>query len=231
MNSSLSNIKACVFDAYGTLFKLDIPMDQVDQFCNGKGVELMAIWRRKQLEYTWLRSLMDSYIPFNEVTRAALVFAMESVGTQEEALFDLLLPIYEKANCFPEVELMLKQLKANGIRSAILSNGTERMLKTGAENASIDSLLDHIFSVDAVGIFKPSPLVYQMAVDQLQLQPKEILFLSSNQWDIAGATRFGLTTVWVNQYQQIPERLGENARFTLSKLSDLFSLLQVKTDQ
>jgi len=225
MNFSPEQIKACVFDAFGTLFNLQIPFEEVDQLTDGQGKTLMDIWRKKQLEYTWLHSLMQDYQPFSELTKKALAFAMESVKMEESALFDLLLPIYEQANCFPAVPSVLEQLQNSGIHTAILSNGTPKMLEAGAKNAGIDVFLDHIFSVDSVKVFKPDPGVYQLALDQLQLSKSELVFISSNQWDIAGAARFGLITVWLNQYEQVREPFDPGAAFTISHLAELPALL------
>ena len=212
------NIRACVFDAFGTLFNLDIPSEKIDQLTEGKGKELLAIWRRKQLEYTWLRGLMDNHVPFDQVTRHALTFAMESVGTESMELYDILMPIYKKAIAFPEIKPMLEHLQSAEIKTAILSNGSPDMLHAGTKNAGIDHLIDHIFSVESVGVFKPSPKVYQLALDGLSLKKEELLFFSSNQWDVAGATHFGLETVWVNKYNQVPEQLERQAKYVIRDL-------------
>ena len=191
--------KACVFDAFGTLFNLSIPLERIDQLAEGKGQALLDIWRRKQLEYTWLRSLMKRYISFDQVTEEALQFAMNSLKVTNTKLFDILMPIYRQANAFADVRLMLEFLKARSIPSAILSNGTLDMLKAGIVHAGVDGQIDHLLSVDAVKVFKPDPLVYQMAIDSFGCTPADILFFSSNPWDISGAGTFGLQTVWVNR--------------------------------
>jgi len=221
MLSLKNNIRACVFDAFGTLFNLDIPSEKIDELAHGKGGELLSIWRRKQLEYTWLRGLMNNHVSFDQVTRHALTFAMKSVGTEEVELYDILMPIYKKAITFPEVKPMLERLKAAGIEVAILSNGTPDMLLAGAKNAGINHLIDHIFSVERVGVFKPSPKVYQLALDGLSMKKEELLFFSSNQWDVAGATFFGLPTVWVNKYDQVPEQLQESPKYIISSLAEV----------
>ncbi len=218
-----NNIRACVFDAFGTLFNLDIPSEKIDQLAHGKGGELLSIWRRKQLEYTWLRGLMDNHVSFDQVTHDALTFAMKSVGTEAMELYDILMPIYEKAITFPEVKPMLIRLKTLGIKTAILSNGTPAMLQAGAKNAGIDHLVDHIFSVEEVGVFKPSPKVYQLALDGLSMKKEELLFFSSNQWDVGGATYFGLQTVWVNKYDQVPEQLQERPHYTVASLEEVMA--------
>ena len=213
--------KACLFDAFGTLFKLDVPADLIDKKVNGRGTELLAIWRRKQLEYTWLRSLMNNYIPFEKITEEALTFAMHEIGATDKSLYDILMPIYRKAAAFDDVRPALQELQRLGIRTAILSNGTPSMLGAGAENAGIASLLDAIISVDVIQVYKPSPRVYQLALDSLQLEAKEVLFFSSNQWDVAGAGQFGLPTVWVNRYAKTREILPPKATYRIKGLWEL----------
>ena len=137
-----------------------------------------------------------------------------------------MLPIYEKANCFPAVPSVLEQLQSKNIRTAILSNGTPKMLEAGAKNAGIDGFLDHLFSVASVEVFKPDPKVYQLALDQLHLSKTELLFISSNQWDIAGAARFGLMTVWLNQHGQVREPFDPGATIIIKQLAELPHLLQ-----
>ncbi|MEM9823588.1 MAG: haloacid dehalogenase type II [Bacteroidota bacterium] len=221
MNFPPGQIKACVFDAFGTLFNLQIPFEQVDALAEGKGKALMDIWRNKQLEYTWLHSLMQDYQSFDVLTKKALSFAMQSQGISNPQLYDLLLPIYERADCFPQVPGVLQELKDRGIQCAILSNGTPKMLEAGATNAGIHPLLDTIFSVAQVGVFKPDPKVYQMVLEAWQLSKTELLFISSNQWDIAGAAQFGWTTVWLNQYNQVKEPFEPGAQLTITQLREL----------
>ena len=155
----------------------------------------------------------------------ALTYAMKVVGTHNEELHELLLPIYENASCFTAVEPMLKELNKRQVTTAILSNGTPTMLEAGAKNAQIHHLLDHILSVDAVGVFKPDPSVYQYALDQLGVDKSELLFCSSNQWDVAGASAFGLNTVWINQYQEVAEPFEPGATFVINHLSAIDQLI------
>lgn len=213
--------KACIFDAFGTLFNLSIPTDLINQKANGKGAALLDIWRSKQLEYTWLRSLMGSYVPFEKVTEEALTFAMRSVGATDRNLYQILMPVYRKANAFKDVKPALQRLQLEGITTAILSNGTPSMLKAGAENAGITDWLDAIISVDTIQKYKPSPEVYQLALDTLDLEAEEVLFFSSNQWDIAGAGQFGLPTVWVDRYGKKEEVLPPKARYKIKGLGEI----------
>jgi len=162
-------IKACLFDAFGTLFTLSIPVEEIDALCKGKGEELLNIWRTKQLEYTWLRSLMDNYVPFDVITEEALTFAMRVLAIDQPKLYDILMPIYRSPNCFADVKPTLQALKAKGIQTGILSNGTLSMLQAGIANTDLTSIIDPIISVDPIRIFKPSPKVYAYAANQLEL--------------------------------------------------------------
>lgn len=212
---------AYIFDAFGTLFNLDIPTHQVDLLSNGKGQEILDIWRVKQLEYTWLRTLMQQYLPFNEVTKQALQFAMDTNGISNKQLPELLLPIYEKSNAYSDVVTTLQQLQSNNHITAILSNGTNKMLQSGTENAQISAHLDYIISVDDISIFKPDPRVYNYALNKLNRFEDEVTFISSNQWDIAGATAFGLPTIWLNRKGEIRQPILKESQPTISALSEL----------
>lgn len=213
--------KAYIFDAFGTLFNLDIPTTEIDELTAGKSTELLQIWRTKQLEYTWLRTLMDAYQPFDEVTKAALQFAMESVGVTDEKLPPLLLPIYEEATAFAEVEATLKRIKKNGNITAMLSNGTPQMLQNGAAHAQIATQLDLIISVDYIRKYKPHPAVYNYALNRLNRFEDEVVFVSSNQWDVAGANAFGLPTLWLNRKKAIREPLLAADQPTIFSLAEL----------
>lgn len=214
--------KACIFDAFGTLFNLEFPLTLINEKTGGKGDELLQIWRRKQLEYTWLRSMMDNYAPFSTVTKEALTYAMNRLGIKDQTLYDILLPIYHKATAFPEVKPCLQRLQQQGITTAILSNGTLEMLYAGTKNSEISDYLHAIISVDSIGFYKPMPEVYQFALDRLKVKAEDALFFSSNQWDIIGATHFGMQTVWVNKYGQAKEVLAPKAKFVIKSLDDVF---------
>lgn len=215
--------QAYIFDAFGTLFNLDVPTTEIDELTNGKGAEVLAIWRAKQLEYSWLRTLMQQYKPFSEVTKEALQFAMESVGVDSEKLPEILLPIYEKATAFPEVKSTLATLKKQDFVTAILSNGTPQMLNNGAEHAELTEYLDHIISVDDIHIFKPDPQVYNYALNKLNRFEDEVTFVSSNQWDVAGAAAFGLPTVWLNRKKEIRQPILAADQTTIFSLPELFA--------
>ena len=217
-------IKACLFDAFGTLFNLSIPVEEIDTLCKGKGEDLLNIWRTKQLEYTWLRSLMDSYVPFDVITEEALTFAMRVLAIDQPKLYDILMPIYRSPNCFADVKATLQALKAKGVQTGILSNGTPSMLQAGIANTGLTDVIDPIISVDPIRIFKPSPKVYAYAANQLELPVESFLFISSNRWDIAGAGQYGLQTVWLNRSNQATEVLSPAPTHTIRSMKMLEQL-------
>lgn len=217
----MNQTKVYVFDAFGTLFKVNIPSKKLDDYTSGKGKELLAIWRRKQLEYTWLRTLMDNWADFDEVTADALRYAVQSLGlTNYHELASLLMPIYRQPDCFDDVHIVLSDFKTQGIPTAILSNGTPEMLEAGIEKTALSSLVDHTFSASQVRQFKVAPVVYQMVLDELKIKASEVLFFSSNAWDVAGAKRFGFQTVWVNRKRQVFEELGMQADWEIGALTE-----------
>ena len=218
------SIKAFVFDAFGTLFNLTLPIEQIDALCKGKGQELLSIWRTKQLEYTWLRSLMGNYVNFDTITHEALTFAMRTIQIEEPKLYELLMPIYRQPNCFEDVIPVLKALQTKGIRTAILSNGTPSMLQAGVDKTGLTKIIDPIISVDVIGVFKPAPQVYAYAVEQMQLPIEDFYFVSSNRWDIAGAGQYGLQTIWLNRSQQPMEVLPPAPKHEIHSMFELVTL-------
>ena len=165
------------------------------------------MWRTKQLEYTWLRSLIQRYVDFWKVTQDALDYALDSQGIDDNSLREDLLSAYHELSCYTEVPETLGKIKQMGLGTAILSNGSPEMLKVCVFNSNLGKVMDSIISVDTIEIFKPSPKVYKLATDQLGCNPEEILFFSSNAWDVSGAATFGFKTVWVNRFAQASERL------------------------
>jgi len=205
--AALSGIKACVFDAYGTLFDFasaarrcrDVLGDDVDR--------LTALWRDKQLQYTWLRAAQGRHADFWQVTGDALDFALETLNIDKPALRDRLMTLYLTLDPFPEVASVLQALKADGLKVAILSNGSPQMLDAAVQGAKLAALIDAVLSVEEVGVYKPHPMVYQLAVDRLGVPAAAIAFQSSNAWDAHAASAFGMRVVWCNRYAQRPERL------------------------
>ena len=215
---ALKDVKHAVFDAYGTLFDVHSAAAQHQKKLGDKAQTVSTLWRTKQLEYTWLRSLMQRYVNFSQVTRDALDYALESHGIADESLRQDLLNAYQQLSCYPEVPETLQKLKQQGLGTAILSNGTFEMLEAGVRNSGLKELLDGVFSVETIRIFKPDPQVYQLAVDQLGCDPQEILFFSSNAWDVSGSATFGFQAVWVNRFGQAPERLPGNPVLEIKSL-------------
>ena len=220
-------IKACVFDAYGTLFNVHAAAAECRDMLEGKADQLSAIWRQKQLEYTWLRSLMGEYLDFWQVTQDGLDYAMAVVEIHDAHIREKLLGLYWELEAYPEVPHMLSQLKAAGLKTAILSNGSPDMLNGAVSSSGITELLDGIHSVAEVGIFKPDPRIYQLSVDHLDVSAGEICFMSSNAWDAAGAAHFGFQVVWINRFGQPPEKLPGTPKAELQDLSGLPDLLEI----
>jgi 2-haloacid dehalogenase len=222
----LAGIRACVFDAYGTLLDFNAAVAAESAALGDRGAELSALWRRKQLEYTWLRSLMRRHADFWQVTSEALDFGLEALGLQQDTgLRDRLLAAYRRLAPYPEVPAMLDALRRGGMRAAILSNGSPAMLEEGVAAAGIAGRLDHLLSVEEVGVFKPSPEVYHLATRRLGLAAHEIAFLSSNGWDVHGAASFGFRTLWVNRTGAPAERLPGAPVGVIPDLAELPRLL------
>ena len=221
---ALDDIGACVFDAYGTLFDVAAAAARCRDDLGDKAGPLAVLWRTKQLEYTWLRSLMDEYVDFWQVTGDGLDYAMATLGIGGD-LRPRLMDLYMRLDAYGEVKDVLGGLKAAGIKTAILSNGAPAMLEAAAKNAGIDDLLDDVVSVDSIGIYKPHPRVYQLAVDGLDVAAGRICFMSSNAWDVAGAANFGFRVVWVNRFGQQRERLPGAYEHEISTLAELPALL------
>lgn len=221
----LDGVKACVFDAYGTLFDFASAASRSPDVPDKTRAALTALWRDKQLQYTWLRTLQGRYADFHAVTADALEFALDSLGLATPGLSDKLMALYEALDPFPEVPSVLRELRRRGFRSAILSNGTPAMLETLVERAGLADAFDAILSVDAVGAFKTDPRVYSYALDQLGLPARRIAFLSSNGWDAFAASDFGMRVVWCNRYGQRRERLPGAPDFEVTTLADLPGLL------
>ncbi len=225
-NQKIANIRACVFDAYGTLFDVHSAVGKHRARLGDAADQLSAVWRTKQLEYTWLRSLMGRHADFWQVTREALDFAFEMHGVKDSELSADLMEAYLQLTCYSEVPAALAELKKRGFHIAILSNGTPAMLESAVKNSQLEETIPQIFSVETAGVFKPDPRVYQIAVDALGLKPEEIVFQSSNAWDAAGAAAFGLKVVWINRFGQSPERLPGKPRAEIKDLSELPELLE-----
>jgi 2-haloacid dehalogenase len=223
----LTGIRGCVFDAYGTLFDFASAASRCADALGDKAKALTPLWRDKQLQYTWLRAAQNRHADFWQVTGDALDFALETLGITDGsgALRQRLMDCYLTLDAFPEVPAMLRRLKAAGFATAILSNGTPAMVAAAVEHAGIGETLDHLLTVEEVGIFKPAPAVYQLAVDRLGVPKSAISFQSSNAWDIHAASAFGLRTVWCNRAGQKRERLPGAPEHEITTLAELPPLL------
>lgn len=213
-----------VFDAYGTLFDVHSVTRLADELWPGRGAQLSQLWRAKQLEYTWLRSLMQRYEDFGRVTEAALRYTCEALALPFDAdRHARLMAAYLRLDTFPEVNEALARLA--GIRLAILSNGSPAMLGPLVANAGLAGTLQDVLSVDAVRIFKPDPRVYQLAVDRIGVPVGSIGFVSSNCWDALGAKSFGLRVFWVNRGGLPVDGLGFVPDHTVTSLAELPALV------
>jgi len=220
-----SAIQALAFDAYGTLFDVHSVISTCNQVFPDKGPALSQLWRAKQLEYTWLRSLMGRYEDFWQVTESALVFACRSLNLAcPPATRQKLMDAYLHLNPFPEVRQALQSLSR--YKLAILSNGSPRMLAAVVESTGLKAVFADVISVDEVKIFKPSPRVYELAPRHLKVPLDAIGFISSNFWDIAGARSFGLWTCWINRSKAPEEELGLRPDAIIGSLAELEGALR-----
>jgi 2-haloacid dehalogenase len=219
------HVRALVFDAYGTLFDPFAVKARAEELFPGNGAALSHLWRAKQLEYSWLRTLMGRYENFWKITEAALLFASRSLKLScDDNQRKQLMQTYLSLPAFPEVKPVLEKLFQ--LPLSILSNGTPEMLSPLVAANNMTHLFKNIFSVDSLQMYKPRPEVYQHAVDHLGIPKEAIGFISSNYWDIAGATYFGFRTFWLNRAVVVADELGITPDATLQTLSDLPAILQ-----
>ena len=217
--------RAFVFDAYGTLFDVHSVMEAA-RAVTPDPQALSLLWRQKQLEYTWLRSLMGRYQDFWLVTGQALRFALRRLGiTAGESQIEALMSAYLTLAPFPEVPAALRALRGRPL--AILSNGSPRMLESAVRSSGLGAAFDHVLSVDTVGVYKPSPLVYDLAVRALDLPAGEILFVSSNGWDVAGAGAYGFRTCWCNRANAPADELDVTPDYEVDRLDAILEKIGV----
>ena len=203
----MNKIKACIFDAYGTLFDVNAACRELSKEVGDNWEKLASLWRLRQVEYTWLRNSMDEYIDFWQITSDALDYAMETLGIENNELREELLNLYLKLEAYPEVNDLLKKLKQRGLKIGILSNGSMKMLNSAVDNANIREYLDGILSVEECKIYKPSSKVYDLVKIKMQISKENVLFFSSNAWDMHAASNYGFKTIWVNRFNTKLERL------------------------
>jgi 2-haloacid dehalogenase len=224
-NAPLTGVQACVFDAYGTLFDFASAARGCSDVLGDAIEKLTALWRDKQLQYTWLRAVQGRHADFWQVTGDALDFALETLAIEKVGLRDRLMNLYLTLEPFPEVPEVLRRLKTAGLRTAILSNGSPMMLDAAVRGSGLDTLVDAVLSVESVGVYKPHPKVYQLAVDRLGIPAAAIAFQSSNAWDAYAASAFGMQVVWCNRYGQRPERLPGKPDRMVRSLAELPALV------
>ncbi len=222
----LQGIRACVFDAYGTLFDVHAPMRKLAPEIGDKAEEISRLWRQKQLEYTWLRSLMGVHADFWHVTGEALDYALEQHGVDEPGLKDEIMALYLKLDAYPEVTEALEAVKAKSKLTAILSNGSPSMLDAAVRHAGLEKLFNMVLSVEDVGIYKPSRRVYRHAMQKLQIHDApSICFVSANTWDAQGAAQFGFQSVRVDRFGLKHDRIPGRPAAMIKDLSGLAALV------
>jgi 2-haloacid dehalogenase len=217
----LSRTKAVIFDAYGTLFDVHSAVSRHAAQIGPEAARLAEIWRAKQLEYSWVLSLAHRYEPFWLLTERALDYAFDLCASVDRGLRPQLLAAYRVLDAYPDARTTLDVLRRRGWRTGILSNGDDRMLGDAVGSAGLSECLDVVLSVDAVKTFKTSPRAYELVLSALQVRPGEVIFVSSNRWDIAGASAFGFTPVWVNRTGLPNEYPGLEPAATVETLADL----------
>lgn len=221
----LTGIRACVFDAYGTLFDFGSAAAACRDVLGDDVGPLTTLWRDKQIAYSWWRATTGRHADFRQVTAEALDYSLAALQLDRPGLRTRLLALYDTLLPFPEVPDVLRELKARGFATAILSNGSPSMLASAVAAAGIGEHLDHVLSVEEVGVFKPHPSVYQLAVDRLGVPAAAIAFQSSNGWDAHAASAFGMRVVWCNRDGRPPERLPGAPDRVVASLAELPDLL------
>ena len=222
------SIQLVVFDAYGTLFDVDAAardLSATEPRLADIWPRLAADWRRKQLEYSWLREVMGDYVDFWQLTRDGLDWAMAAQGLDDPALAEKLMGLYRELPAFPEVPAMLDALHHRGVGRAILTNGSPDMVGAAVHAAGIGHLLDDVLSVDSVKRFKPAADVYALVEARMGIAPDQVLFVSSNGWDAAGAARFGFRVAWVNRAGLPVDHLPARPTHQLSDLAGIPDLI------
>ncbi len=221
----MKNIKAIIFDAYGTLFDVNSAAEKCKNKIGNKWESFANYWRTTQLEYTWLRSLMGRHKDFWQVTEDSLeksmkVFEIDFIMKSE------LLNLYKKLSTFIEVPNVLSSLKKKNFKLAILSNGTPQLLNELVDSNNLENIFDDIFSIEEVGIFKPSSKVYDIPVKKYKIKKKEIAFLSANTWDVSGGGNYGYTSIWVNRNKNVFDNLDCKPNKVINNLNQLLEMFK-----
>jgi len=220
----VKNIKAIVFDAYGTLFDVNSAAEKCKDKIGDKWEVFAGHWRTTQLEYTWLRSLMKRHKNFWQITEDSLEKSMK-VFKIDGAMKNELLDLYKVLPPYPEVKEVLKSLKAKKYKLAILSNGTPSLLNELVKISNLENIFDDIFSIEEVGIYKPDEKVYNIPVKKYQIKNEEIVFLSSNTWDVSGGGNYGYNAIWVNRSNNIFDNLDYKPKNEINNLTQLLNVV------
>ena len=220
----MKNIKAIIFDAYGTLFDVNSAAEKCKSKIGDKWENFANYWRTTQLEYTWLRSLMKRHKNFWKITEDSLDHTMETFKIKKEMRNELL-NLYKELSPYPEVKECLKELKSKKIKMAILSNGTPDLLMRLVEGNNIQNYFDDIMSIESVGIYKPDSQVYEMPIKKYKCKPENICFMSSNTWDVSGGGVFGYNAVWVNRLNKVFDKLDYKPKFVINNLKELLKII------
>ena len=221
----MKNVKAIIFDAYGTLFDVNSAAEKCKDKIGNKWESFANYWRTTQLEYTWLRSLMDRHKDFWQVTEDSLDKSMNAFKI-ESSMRSELLNLYKILSTFPEVKDVLNNLKKKDYKLAILSNGTPSLLNELVKSNNLDSIFDDIFSIEEVGIYKPDSKVYDIPIKKYQIQKNEVVFLSSNAWDVSGGGNYGYNSVWINRNNNIFDNLDYKPNNQVKHLGGLLDIIR-----
>ena len=220
----MKNIKAIIFDAYGTLFDVNSAAEKCKDKIGDKWEGFANYWRTTQLEYTWLRSLMNRHKDFWKITEDSLDKSMKFFKIDNSMRNDLL-DLYKVLSPFSEVKETLNKLKKKDLKLAILSNGTPSLLGNLVNSNNLENIFDDIFSIEEVGVYKPDSKVYDIPIKKYQIQKNEVTFLSANTWDVSGAGNYGYNSIWVNRNQSIFDNLDYDPNHKIENLSELLPLI------
>jgi len=221
----MKNIKAIIFDAYGTLFDVNSAAEKCKDKIGDKWEAFANYWRTTQLEYTWLRSLMNRHKDFWQITEDSLDKSMKAFKI-DSSMRSELLNLYKILSTFPEVKDVLNNLKEKNYKLAILSNGTPSLLNELVKSNNLDNIFDNIFSVEEVGIYKPNSKVYEMPIKKYKIQKNEVAFLSANTWDVSGGGNYGYNSIWVNRNNTVFDSLDYKPKNQVKHLGELLNLIQ-----
>ncbi len=220
----MKNIKAIIFDAYGTLFDVNSAAEKCKDKIGDKWEGFANYWRTTQLEYTWLRSLMKRHKDFWQITEDSLDKSMK-VYKIESSMRNELLSLYKVLSPFKEVPEVLNSLKKKDLKLSILSNGTPSLLSQLVKSNNLENIFNDIFSIEEVGIYKPDSKVYDMPIKKYQIQKNEVVFLSANTWDVSGSGNYGFNSIWVNRNKNVFDKLDYNPKYEINDLTELVPLI------